>query len=57
MGLPQWDINRIIQSIDVDDSGNVSYTGDYQVGRCMSALLCFCAVDDFEIGGIRRIMV
>ncbi|CDJ35704.1 CAM kinase, CDPK family, putative [Eimeria mitis] len=26
VGLPQWDINRIIQSIDVDDSGNVSYT-------------------------------
>ncbi|OEH76491.1 CAM CDPK domain-containing protein [Cyclospora cayetanensis] len=27
VGLPQWDINRIIQSVDVDDSGNVSYTG------------------------------
>lgn len=26
VGLPQWDINRIIQSIDIDDSGNVSYT-------------------------------
>lgn len=25
-GVPQWDINRILQSIDVDDSGNVSYT-------------------------------
>lgn len=31
VGLPQWDINRIIQSIDVDDSGNVSYTGEMTV--------------------------
>lgn len=25
-GVARWDINRILQSIDVDDSGNVSYT-------------------------------
>ncbi|PFH37490.1 calcium-dependent protein kinase CDPK6 [Besnoitia besnoiti] len=25
-GVPRWDINRILQSVDVDDSGNVSYT-------------------------------
>lgn len=33
VGLPQWDINRIIQSIDVDDSGNVSYTGNRISGK------------------------
>lgn len=24
--MARWDINRILQSVDVDDSGNVSYT-------------------------------
>ncbi|KAF7456951.1 calcium-dependent protein kinase CDPK6 [Cryptosporidium felis] len=25
-GVPQWDINRIVQSMDVDDTGFISYT-------------------------------
>eukprot|EP00921_Rhytidocystis_pertsovi_P016472 GHVQ01025992.1.p1 GENE.GHVQ01025992.1~~GHVQ01025992.1.p1 ORF type:complete len:143 (+),score=22.34 GHVQ01025992.1:250-678(+) len=25
-GIPQWDVNRILQAVDVDDSGNLSYT-------------------------------
>ncbi|OII77609.1 protein kinase domain-containing protein [Cryptosporidium andersoni] len=26
VGIPQWDINRIVQAMDVDDTGSISYT-------------------------------